>query len=93
MLSQKYGNGYWIGLTLGVCPGCLSYFHFIPFVFLLAVKDIVLSAWDALYTGMIVLILLIGLCLFFFTGKLSYEVEEAEAPHDLQDAANARKAE
>ena len=62
-------------------------------VFLLAVKDIVLSAWDALYTGMIVLILLIGLCLFFFTGKLSYEVEEAEAPHDLQDAANARKAE
>lgn len=37
MLSQKYGNGYWIGLTLGVCPGCLSYFHFIPFVFLLTV--------------------------------------------------------
>lgn len=36
MISQKYGNGYWIGLTLGVCPGCLSYFHFIPFVFLLA---------------------------------------------------------
>lgn len=35
MLQQKYGNGYWIGLTLGVCPGCLSYFHFIPFVFLL----------------------------------------------------------
>ncbi len=37
MIGQKYGNGYWIGLTLGVCPGCLSYFHFIPFVFLLAV--------------------------------------------------------
>ena len=37
MLSQKYGNGYWIGLTLGVCPKCLSYFHFIPFVFLLTV--------------------------------------------------------
>ncbi|MBQ3331492.1 MAG: glycosyltransferase family 2 protein [Ruminococcus sp.] len=37
MIKQKYGNGYWIGLTLGVCPGCLSYFHFIPFVFLLAV--------------------------------------------------------
>ncbi len=37
MLKQKYGNGYWIGLTLGVCPGCLSYFHFIPFVFLLSV--------------------------------------------------------
>ena len=37
MCSQKYGNGYWVGLTLGVCPGCLSYFHFIPFVFLLTV--------------------------------------------------------
>lgn len=37
MIKQKYGNGYWIGLTLGVCPQCLSYFHFIPFVFLMAV--------------------------------------------------------
>lgn len=36
MISQKYGNGYWIGLTTGVCPKCLSYFHFIPFVFVLA---------------------------------------------------------
>ena len=36
MIQQKYGNGYWIGLTVGVCPGCLSYFHFIPFVFLVA---------------------------------------------------------
>ena len=37
MIKQKYGNGYWIGLTVGVCPGCLSYFHFIPFVFLMTV--------------------------------------------------------
>ena len=36
MIQQKYGNGYWIGLTLGVCPQCLSYFHFIPFVFLVS---------------------------------------------------------
>lgn len=35
MIKQKYGNGYWIGLTVGVCPKCLSYFHFIPFVFLI----------------------------------------------------------
>jgi len=34
MLKQKYGNGYWIGLTLGVCPGCLSIYHFIPFAFI-----------------------------------------------------------
>lgn len=37
MLKQKYLNGYWIGLTLGVCPGCLSFFHFVPFVFVLAI--------------------------------------------------------
>lgn len=36
MIKQKYGNGYWIGLTFGVCRGCLSYFHFAPFVFLMA---------------------------------------------------------
>lgn len=37
MLKQKYGNGYWIGLTLGVCPGCLSIYHFVPFVFVFAI--------------------------------------------------------
>ena len=34
MLKQKYGNGYWIGLTLGVCPQCLSIYHFVPFAFI-----------------------------------------------------------
>lgn len=33
MCRQKYGNGYWIGLTLGVCPGCLSLYHFVPGAF------------------------------------------------------------
>ncbi len=37
MIRQKYGNGKWIGLTLGVCPKCLSIFHFVPFCFVLAV--------------------------------------------------------
>ncbi|MBQ8538912.1 MAG: glycosyltransferase family 2 protein [Ruminococcus sp.] len=36
MIKQKYGNGYWIGLTSGVCFKCLNYFHFIPFVFVMA---------------------------------------------------------
>lgn len=36
MIRQKYGNGYWIGLTVGVCKECLNYFHFIPFVFVIA---------------------------------------------------------
>ena len=33
MIRQKYSNGRWIGLTLSECPGCLSYFHFAPFIF------------------------------------------------------------
>lgn len=37
MVKQKYGNGKWIGLTLGVCKNCLSYFHFVPFLFVMAI--------------------------------------------------------
>ena len=37
MISQKYSNGYWIGLTSGVCPQCLSLYHFVPFAFVLAI--------------------------------------------------------
>lgn len=33
MCRQKYGNGYWIGLTAGVCPGCLSLYYFVPGAF------------------------------------------------------------
>ncbi len=37
MLYQKYSNGYWIGLTLCVCPQCLSSFYFVPFAFSISV--------------------------------------------------------
>lgn len=37
LLKQKYGNGKWIGLTTGVCPDCISIFHFVPFCFLVCV--------------------------------------------------------
>lgn len=33
MCRQKCANGYWVGLTSGVCPGCLSVYHFVPFAF------------------------------------------------------------
>lgn len=36
MIRQKYSNGRWIGLTISECPGCLSYFHFAPFLFVMA---------------------------------------------------------
>lgn len=37
MVRQKYGNGYWVGLTLGVCPGCISLFHLVPLAFVLGI--------------------------------------------------------
>lgn len=37
MIKQKYGNGYWIGLTLKACPGCISIYHLVPFVFIVAI--------------------------------------------------------
>lgn len=36
MLKQKWGNGYWIGLTMGVCPKCFSLYNFVPLGFTLA---------------------------------------------------------
>lgn len=37
MLKQKYGNGYWIGRTLHVCPGCVSAYHLIPAAFVASI--------------------------------------------------------
>ena len=37
MIKQKYGNGYWVGITLGVCPGCISLFHLVPLAFVMAI--------------------------------------------------------
>lgn len=37
MIHQKFLNGYWIGLTLSVCANCLQIYHFIPFLFIMAI--------------------------------------------------------
>lgn len=44
MVKQKYGNGKWVGITLKVCPGCVSIYHFVPFVFVLAIIVTALAA-------------------------------------------------
>lgn len=36
MVMQKYMNGFWIGKTLFYCPGCISVFHLVPFLFVAA---------------------------------------------------------
>lgn len=37
LLKQKYLNGYWIGLTTGVCRKCLKIYHFVPALFVGAI--------------------------------------------------------
>ena len=37
MIKQKFSNGYWIGLTLSVCPGCICLYHLMPFLFIFAI--------------------------------------------------------
>lgn len=55
MLKQKFLNGYWIGLTLGVCPRCLSLYHFVPASFVLA---LIVCSIISLYTPFFILLLL-----------------------------------
>ena len=65
MIRQKYGNGKWVGLTAGVCPGCLSLYHFVPFAFLLGILVTTILAcvgiWQlaALMWGMYALLALV----------------------------------
>lgn len=37
MIKQKFLNGYWIGLTMGISPKCFALYHFVPFLFLIAI--------------------------------------------------------
>lgn len=37
IIRQKYGNGYWIGLTMGICPQCFSLYHFVPLIFIICI--------------------------------------------------------
>ncbi len=37
MIRQKYQNGFWIGKTMFICPGCVSLYHLVPFAFILAI--------------------------------------------------------
>lgn len=58
IINQKFLNGYWIGLTLGVEPKCFSLYHFIPFIFVLS---IILTLILALLDQMIFFYMLISL--------------------------------
>lgn len=68
MLHQKFGNGYWIGLTSHVCRQCLSLFHFVPGVFvltlLLACLLTVVTPWPLVLLVGIYVLAILGLSVF-----------------------------
>ena len=61
MVHQKYSNGRWIGLTLSECPGCLSYFHFAPFLFVMALLFCSILAFLGLPLFLYVLLAVYGM--------------------------------
>ena len=69
MLGQKYGNGKWIGLTLSECPGCLSYFHFAPFLFVMMLVACTVLAFYG--TSLPLLVLLVLYAMFDFVNSVS----------------------
>lgn len=61
MIKQKFSNGMWIGLTVGECKECLSYFHFAPFAFVLVLLISAILAAVGFSTPLIVLLCLYGM--------------------------------
>lgn len=57
MCKQKYLNGYWIGLTMGVSPKCFSLYHFVPLAFVLS---LIISTLLALLTSVTLPLVLLG---------------------------------
>ena len=68
MLKQKYGNGYWIGLTSHVCRECLSLFHFVPGIFVSTLLATILVAGISVLPFFLLVsiyvLLIIGLSIF-----------------------------
>lgn len=74
MIKQKYGNGYWVGLTLGICPGCISLFHLVPLVFVIG---ILITSVLAIFGHWFFLALLCGnYLLFTLTGTANSVVHK-----------------
>ncbi len=81
MIKQKYGNGKWIGLTLGICKGCLSYFHFVPFLFVMAILGSAVFSAFGINIFLILLVCLYGL--FNLVNTISCFITREIQPHFL----------
>jgi glycosyltransferase involved in cell wall biosynthesis len=74
MLRQKCSNGFWVGLTLHVCPGCISLYHLVPFgliiLILLGIFIGALLSWAPLIVlGCLYTFLDLGMSVFAIIGS------------------------
>ena len=74
MLKQKYGNGYWVALTLKACPGCLAIYHFVPFAFIggIIVTSVLAACHHSLLAKMMWGCLAVIMSLMAVKGKKKY---------------------
>lgn len=79
MIKQKYGNGKWIGLTLSVSPKCLSYYHFVPFLFVMSV--LICSVIAVFGYPLLLEILLLLYSMFDFVNTVSCFTMREIQPH------------
>lgn len=88
MLSQKYANGKWIGLTLGVCYQCLSSFHLVPFYFVFMLICFLMLFVSGFITGhfwmLIPFLILMGAYIFAALVMTAAAIIKAEKKHPLQ---------
>ena len=68
MIKQKYRNGYWIGIILKMCPGCISPFHIVPAVFVLGIFATTMLAIFGIWQFAAFMWALYGI--FTFTGTM-----------------------
>lgn len=73
LLRQKYSNGLWIGLTIGVQPKCFGVRHFIPLFFVAAIFICILSG--VVYTNWY---LSIAMALVYLSAALFFSFESMQ---------------
>jgi glycosyltransferase involved in cell wall biosynthesis len=79
MIKQKYGNGYWVGITIGVNPECISTYHLVPLLFLCGIIVTSLAAMFGLWQA---LAMLLGLyALFTMYGTVITAIREKFNPY------------
>lgn len=85
MLRQKYLNGLWIGKTIFKCPKCISVFHLVPLIFVVAIVVTTLLlflgvSWPAKILWMVYLLANLAITASAFTRTKGFNICFAALP-------------